>query len=601
MRQLVAILVLASGLQVAAPAHAAESLTVIVQTTHGAQVTSAAVSVDGVSVTADADGRFIVDVPGEITVTAPGYLDATHAWDGTTARLLITLAPTPVFSVHVTGWHAGSASQWNSLLNLAATTSINSFMIDLKDESGRVFSKTPSGRGDELGSTLEYYDLEERTQQAHDAGLYVITRIVTFQDPFIGKRQPSWAAWNTATGGPLTRSGQVFLDPWDVNARQYGLDLAVDACSMGVDEVQFDYIRFPDGNKTSVLFDGPSDPAGRSEAIRSFLEEASDLLHPMGCAVAADIFGFIISIDGEGGIGQQLETLAEVTDVLSPMVYPSHYSSGWFGFSDPNAHPYQVVFQALGDGLPRLADGDAILRPWIQDFWYTPSQVAAEISASDDQGVGWMLWNASGEFSTSGIPRAGTLDTEGAQSVATLVALPGSGFYDVADSNIFASDIAWLADSGITRGCTSAGDDFCPTDPVTRGQMAAFLVRAFGYSDVDPLVAFTDDDNSIFESDIARLATAGVTRGCNPPDNTHFCPDRTVTRAEMAAFLVRALALPSTDTDFFDDDNGSLFEADINRLAAAGITSGTGPQAFSPDAPVRREQMAAFLRRSLGG
>ena len=119
----------------------------------------------------------------------------------------------------------------------------------------------------------------------------------------------------------------------------------------------------------------------------------------------------------------------------------------------------------------------------------------------------------------------------------------GPDFGDVPSDHVFAADIAWLAEEGITRGCNPpANTNFCPDDRVTRGQMAAFLVRALGYTDDGGGDLFDDDNDSVFERDIDRLATAGVTRGCNPPDNNHFCPDDHVTRGQMAAFLHRALA-----------------------------------------------------------
>jgi Tol biopolymer transport system component len=179
-------------------------------------------------------------------------------------------------------------------------------------------------------------------------------------------------------------------------------------------------------------------------------------------------------------------------------------------------------------------------------------------------------------------------------------------FTDVDGSNVFEDDICWLADQGITRGCNPpANTEFCPKDPVTRGQMAAFLVRALGYTDNGGGDLFTDDDTSVFEGDIDRLGTAGVTRGCNPPANTEFCPLDNVTRGQMAAFLVRALGyVDDGGGDLFDDDDGSVFEADIDRLGTAGVTRGCNPPAntlFCPTDDVTREQMAAFLRRALDG
>ncbi len=180
-----------------------------------------------------------------------------------------------------------------------------------------------------------------------------------------------------------------------------------------------------------------------------------------------------------------------------------------------------------------------------------------------------------------------------------------SRFGDFTDThgNRFTEDILWLAREGITKGCNPpANDRYCPDRPVTRGQMAAFMVRALGLTESGS-TDFVDDDGSIFEADIEKLAAAGITKGCNPPVNDRFCPDRSVTRGQMAAFMVRALDLTDPGSTDFVDDDGSIFEADIEKLAAAGITKGCNPPVndrFCPDNPVTREQMAAFMFRALG-
>lgn len=166
-------------------------------------------------------------------------------------------------------------------------------------------------------------------------------------------------------------------------------------------------------------------------------------------------------------------------------------------------------------------------------------------------------------------------------------------FTDIACSS-FVADIEWLYLEGITTGCSPTR--YCPTANVTRGQMAAFLVRAFDI----PSVAtdyFTDDDTSTFEGDINALRAAGITMGCSP---TRFCPTANVTREQMAGFLDRTLGLPSTPTDFFTDDESSSLEANINRLRASGITTGCAPGRYCPKANVTREQMAGFLHRAVG-
>jgi len=173
------------------------------------------------------------------------------------------------------------------------------------------------------------------------------------------------------------------------------------------------------------------------------------------------------------------------------------------------------------------------------------------------------------------------------------------------DGQIFEEAIEWLSGSGITQGCNPPVNDmFCPNDNVTRGQMAAFLVRALGLTDHDMGIDFVDDNGNIFEENIEILATAGITKGCNPPVNDMFCPNDNVTRGQMAAFLVRALGLTDHDMGIdFVDDNGNVFEENIEILATAGITKGCNPPVndmFCPNDNVTRGQMAAFLQRALG-
>lgn len=193
-------------------------------------------------------------------------------------------------------------------------------------------------------------------------------------------------------------------------------------------------------------------------------------------------------------------------------------------------------------------------------------------------------------------------------SLVSLIAIVSSngawaaGTFSDDDGNIHEANIEYIASFGITKGCNPpANTNYCPSGTVTRGQMAAFLVRALGLPQTS-VDFFTDDSSSIFESDINRLAAAGVTSGCNPPANTNFCPDGKVTRGQMAAFLKRGFNLPGTTVDFFVDDETSIFEGDINRLAASGITLGCNPPAntnFCPGQTVKRDQMASFLARAL--
>ena len=164
------------------------------------------------------------------------------------------------------------------------------------------------------------------------------------------------------------------------------------------------------------------------------------------------------------------------------------------------------------------------------------------------------------------------------------------------DGSTFEAEIEALAAAGITLGCSA--DRFCPGELVTRGQMAAFLVRGLAYLDDGGGDLFSAADGSVFESDIDKLGAAGVTNGCGAGI---FCPNDQVTRGQMAAFLVRALGYTDDGGgDLFSDDDGSVFESDIDKLGAAGVTLGCDVgHRFCPNDPVTRGQMAAFLTRAL--
>lgn len=170
------------------------------------------------------------------------------------------------------------------------------------------------------------------------------------------------------------------------------------------------------------------------------------------------------------------------------------------------------------------------------------------------------------------------------------------------DGNVHETNIDIIGAAGITLGCNPpANSEYCPEREISRGEMAAFLDRALNI--VDGPDAFVDDEASVFEDHINAIAAVGITKGCNPPRNDAYCADNQLTRGEMAAFVARAWNLPASATDHFVDDEGSVFQADINRLAEAGVTRGCNPPAndrFCPDQEMTRAEMASFLSRAFG-
>ncbi|MDH3260608.1 MAG: hypothetical protein OEM84_06500 [Acidimicrobiia bacterium] len=370
----------------------------------GDGVAGAAVRLGDAEAISGVDGAFRLErvLSGEAVVTRPAWMPAVVAWEGEPGPLDIVLEPRVVRALHVTGWTPQNAEAWNGLLDLADTTEINSLVVDLKDESGRVYYPSAVPLAAEVGATREFYQLSDLVQEVEEHDLYMIGRLVTFQDPVAARARTDLAITNP-DGTPFEKNGQYFLDPTDAAARQYALDLAVEACEAGVHEIQFDYVRFPDGFGSSVRFDGgtaylgayndPVSGAARVGVIADFLGKARGLLNSRGCAVSADVFAIILSVPDDQGIGQRTEDLSGVVDAMSPMIYPDHYSDGSFGYEIPFDHPGEIIAAALAAGMPRL-QSTAIMRPWLADYYYGPTEVRAEIDAAERYNIGWMLWNA---------------------------------------------------------------------------------------------------------------------------------------------------------------------------------------------------------------
>lgn len=357
--------------------------------------------VEGAEVTAgvgrsvsDAQGYFQIRgaEEGTVEVRRAAWLPSSFDWDGGAGEAMVTLEPFTARAVHIGGEHV--RDEFDAYVQMAVDTELNALMIDLKDETGHVFYNTLNATAVTADATpSDTFDLGAVTSRAHELDLYVIARIVLFSDPIAAVALPDLAVWDAATDGPYEANGQHFLDPTDPDARQYGIDLAIEACERGVDEVQFDYVRFPDARTESATFDGGVSPEVRVSAVSSFLTDAVDALRPRGCAVAADIFGYLTTATDDGGIGQRWEEVAGIVDVISPMLYPSHYDPDWYGYPQPDEFPGEMVDRALADGMERLPK-NVVVRPWLQDFGYAPEAVRAQIAVAEGYGLGWMLWNA---------------------------------------------------------------------------------------------------------------------------------------------------------------------------------------------------------------
>ena len=299
--------------------------------------------------------------------------------------------------IYLSGYHFLKNEKIDPIKDILSNTVVNTIVLDVKTDNGHLLYDSEIPEVDRLKNERIKYDTQALKSFKEDFNIYLIGRVVAFQDPIFTKIYPQSAIIDSATSKPFSQNGQHFLDPGDSKSREYILNVALEACLLGFDEIQFDYIRYPDSNYPGLIFDYESNFENRTENINSFLQNATDLLHDNGCLASADIFGYVLNSKSDNGIGQYLETIVNTVDFISPMVYPSHYSKGSFGYSYPNNFPYEVVTSALNDGLSRGVREEN-LRPFLQGFWHSSEDVRLNIKAAEDKGLDWIIWNNSSVY-----------------------------------------------------------------------------------------------------------------------------------------------------------------------------------------------------------
>ena len=319
--------------------------------------------------------------------------------------------PEPLKAIYMSSWVGGIEKLREPLVDLADKTEINAIMIDIKDYTGRISFEVEDPKLKEFGSVEKRIpDIKEFIGRLHDKGIYVIGRISSFQDSFLVKTHPEYAV--------KTKEGKVWKDfkgvSWlDVGAKpvwDYLTMIGDEAYSVGFDELNFDYIRFPsDGNMKDIAYPY-SEGKVKSEALAEFFAYLDTTFHPKGIPISADLFGMTTSSKDDLGIGQLLEPALAHFDYVAPMVYPSHYPPNFNGYKNPSDKPYEMITYAMQKGIDRAilaSTTPSKLRPWLQDFsightTYTPEMVRDQKQATYDVGLtSWMMWNAANHYTAS--------------------------------------------------------------------------------------------------------------------------------------------------------------------------------------------------------
>ena len=325
-------------------------------------------------------------------------------------RTFRDLAYVPVRGLYVTSYAAGNSTMRANVIKIADQTEINALVIDVKDATGYVSYDTQVPLAKELGlAQRRIKDIDGLTSTLVAHKITPIARIVCFQDPVLAKKRPDLAVKSKKTGENwLDDNKSMYINPYKREVWEYLVELGEEAAHHGFREIQFDYVRFPsDGPISDAVYPGAG--SSQEDAIAAFLGFARERLEKLGVWVSADVFGLTVHATNDGGIGQKVEKVAANVDIVCPMLYPSHYDTGSYGFTSPNAHPYEIVSAALADTKKRLAGTGAMGRPWLQDFTlgsppYGVEEVKAEIKAAKDQGFQeWILWNAGVKYTVGAL------------------------------------------------------------------------------------------------------------------------------------------------------------------------------------------------------
>ena len=309
--------------------------------------------------------------------------------------------PTEIRGVHVTMALLGLRGKLDEYLAYTRY-GMNTLQLDVKDENGEVaFTSPRAPLARRIGAAKTYYRPRAVVRRARAKGLYVIARVVTFEDPLLARARPGLAIRRRGGGIWLNDAGLGWSNPYDKRVWDYNVDVAEAAARAGFDEIMFDYVRFPsDGDVEAAVYPGRRRER-KGETIARFLEYASGRLTPLGVRVSAAVFG--LAATRNLGIGQRPRLLARHVDALYPMVYPSHYSPGEYGIDDPNANPGATVTMSLRHFRRAMRGTPARLIPWLQDFSlgreYTLADVQAQVRAARRlRTAGFLLWNAAGVY-----------------------------------------------------------------------------------------------------------------------------------------------------------------------------------------------------------
>ena len=357
----------------------------------------------------DENGKFSVPDNAVIGVRAIGYDRKFYISGGK-----MYLNPLLPKALYLSSFGATNGGIMSNAKELIKNTQINALVIDIKMDRGQVAFKVNNPIANQIGAQelILFKDLPNFIKELKNQGIYTIARIVTFKDtPFI-KAYPQWGVKTTEGGLFKDKEGLHWIDASIEASWDYPISIAEEAAMSGFDEIQFDYVRFPD--RKGIKFSVENTEEQRVKAISGFLQSARKKLAPYNVFISADIFGYVSWHNADLEIGQRVDKLLPYVDYLCPMLYPSGFNNGIPGYRNPVIANYEIVKLSLDKALEKSKGSSLSYRPWLQAFRdyafdrriYGVREISEQIKASEHFGsAGWILWNPRNVYSEAGLKR----------------------------------------------------------------------------------------------------------------------------------------------------------------------------------------------------
>jgi hypothetical protein len=314
----------------------------------------------------------------------------------------------PIRGLYVNRFAAQSTRKMKRLIDVADSTEINAFVIDVKDEFGLNFRSDDPILQKNAGTQTKVANMKALVDTLNAHGILPIARIVVFKDSVAARMNPNSTIRRADGSIWRDHEGLAWVNPYANAIWDYNIRVAEEMARMGFGEIQFDYIRFPEPYKSLPPQVFPeSNGRSKPQALSEFLKQAKTRIDKLGVRTTADIFGLTTTVGGALEVGQRWEPMVQAVDVVLPMVYPSHYPRGSFGIARPNAAPYDIIHIAISRGRARTEalglKGERV-RPWLQAFSlgqpkYGPAEIDAQKKAVYDSGYeGWVLWHPGSSY-----------------------------------------------------------------------------------------------------------------------------------------------------------------------------------------------------------